>query len=821
MPSQLTRVVFRSIIANRPLVYRGCIYRAPRLQIPPPNAFPSLAPATQRRTFFNMLKTQRKAKAKELHPGFETMSETVHFQRTGERLPETADVLKAFNAFFSQKQTKFEDFYIEVAIGVFVFLEKHPRDGGEPWLSTEDVRRALASLQYQPETGGKPHLQFARILIARLMPREEKIQENMRKSESPAPSAFGQFETSDLPLFIKLLCIYGAAAEARSVAERVYGGSNIDTRSPIERQVITLAWENVLRGFVVQDHSEELKKTVDMMRELDIPFTLTMQAILVDYFSAQKDSEQAKHWYLEPAVNTVDFTTAKPQGKTYAAILTLCASSGDTQFGQQIMVDMLKERPGKDAWDAIFLWSAGIGKGVDEVDRMMSVMVRRNDEARQKNPEIQEILRPDIRTINKLVAFSMSKNDPYSAERYITLGNKWAIVPNAETFTLQMQYRLSVKDIDGARAAYFGLQGEPQRANEQSTDVINKLVQAMCASNNHYHFDDIMAVVDDMHENKVLFDPSTVATLCILHLQRGEQIDAIDLVQVHAHRYSPQQRLVISTRLVDFMLDRRNSTADAWDAYSMIRQLFPETPRDVREKMMTEFFQRRRSDMACHVFFHIRNHGTDYVTATQDTYAAAFAGFGAAADEESLELIHNQLKLDLNTELNTKIRNALMIAYTGVGNPTKALEFWYEIAASQEGPSYNSIAIAFRALEFMPWGDEHAKRIWNKLKQMDIDIDKQIFTAYMCSLAGNSFHDEACKLVENVEQEYRFKPDIYILSNWFNATRNLEDQENVEAWIREYYPEVWVKLTELGHVVAEDEYGVSYKQFKIDRQLDP
>jgi hypothetical protein len=103
-----------------------------------------------------------------------------------------------------------------------------------------------------------------------------------------------------------------------------------------------------------------------------------------------------------------------------------------------------------------------------------------------------------------------------------------------------------------------------------------------------------------------------------------------------------------------------------------------------------------------------------------------------------------------------------MLAYATTGNNKKALEIWAEIGSSKEGPTYNSIAIAFRSCEGMPFGDEHAKSIWRRLKEMDIDIDKTLFTAYLAAIARNHLHDEALTLVESAEKEHGFTPDLYM-----------------------------------------------------------
>jgi len=416
-----------------------------------------------------------------------------------------------------------------------------------------------------------------------------------------------------------------------------------------------------------------------------------------------------------------------------------------------------------------------------------------------------------------LVELCMSKNDPYSAERYIVLGEKRGIVPNERTFSLQMQYRISVGDIDGARVAYFNLQGSFSGATE-SVAVINQLIQVLCASKQH-HFDDLMAMVDDLHERKADFAPETVAALTLLHLRRGEIHDAMDLLHLHSVQYSSVQRKIIQKALLSFILDGETSTADAWDGYQILRNVFQETPRDDRIPIMNEFFARNRSDMACHVFFHMRNHVIEAIAANRDVYASAFTGFARCADAESLELAHNQLKIDLNVNMDTKLRNSLMLAYAATGENKKALQFWREICESKEGPSYNSIAIAFRTCEGIHLGAEHAKSIWKRLKEQDVEIDKTIWVAYMCAIARNHHHDEAQALIETVEEEYGFAPDLQILGNWFNMTANSEKQVHVEAWIKQRYPKVWEEMEALGHWVTMDGFG--YRQYNINRDLDP
>ncbi|KAF2730772.1 hypothetical protein EJ04DRAFT_444386 [Polyplosphaeria fusca] len=808
MPSHLTRVVFRTMIANKPLLYRGCLLRPPRPRILPQHGLRAFS-HSHRRPFLNFLKLRRKIKDPELPAGLDKLGELSQMQRMSARLPPPSEVATAFKLLFANKSLRVEEFHVRLAANALTYLQHNPRQDSHPWLSPTDLRQAMERLAEPADGGGKTHLDFATML-------HDEQARTSRVGDSASSDAV-PLQKDDLIPFIRALCLYGATTQARAMARKVFVGPVEPSAYDDNERQLTTVWRAILRGFVREDNIDELDRTFDMLRASSVPFDLLMQHTLVVHAARQNDLQRAKHWYSQPVFRIRKPTRRDtPLGGTHAALLRLCALNGDLSFGQDVVTNLLQKDPKKEAWDAVFLWSAAIGKGVDEVDRMMNVMVRRNDEARKADPA-HRLIRPDTGTINDLVEFSMSKQDSYSAERYITLGSKRGILPNARTYTLQMHYRLSVNDIDGARAAYFGLQGE-KLEDDQSIEGVNKLVRAMCASRQQ-SFDDVMAIVDDLHEQKVRLEPETVATLCLLHLQRGEMHDAIDIIQIHAHKFTPQQRALIRERLEQFIVEPQNTTRDVWDTYKILRNLFPETTRPARIKIMNAFFARKRPDMACHVFFHMRNNTHPSLEATKDVYVAAFTGFARNSDAQSLELAHNQLKLDMNVEPDTQIRNALMLAYAATGNNARALELWSEIAGSKEGPTYNSIAIAFRSCEGMPFGDQHAKPIWKRLKEMDIDIDKLIFTAYLGALARNQLDDEVIAMLETVEDEYGFAPDLDMLGNWFNATTNSDRQKNVEAWIKRHYPTVWVDLEGLGHTVTMDGFG--YRLYNINRDLDP
>ncbi|KAL1595298.1 hypothetical protein SLS60_009988 [Paraconiothyrium brasiliense] len=756
-----------------------------------------------------MFKSPRKIKPAEVPAGFEVLGSLIEAQRDGLRLPSPSAVAEAVSAFFLQNKPDLEDFHVRNVLNALRYLLENPKEDGQPWIPFKSLNKMMIKLtKHQPETGGIPHRTLAKLLDAEIAKVIEKEVENAKKDLK----TLTVYEAIQLPKLVRVLCTYGASEEARALVHKIYGTPS-DERTEREVLVVRNIWKTVAAGFAKEGNTPELLKTTQMMQDGSAIFTSEVQGVLVKYFAERKDLEQAKYWYAQAIPEKDD---GRGLRDALGPLLTACALSGDTAFGQKVVASLLKTMPDKETWDAIFLWSAAIGKGADEIDRMMNVMIRRNGEERQQKPELP-VIQPDIITINLLVEFSMSKQDSYSAERFVVLGEKRGIYPDEKTYTMQMRYRLSINDLDGARAAYYGLQGQISEDSE-CVEAINGLIQALCKLQQH-HFDDIMAIVDDLHEKNARLTPETVATLCVLHLQRGEPHDAGDLLNMHAHHFSPAQRVVIRKGLASFIQDGQTSTTDAWDAYQMLRHAFPETPRSDRIPLMKEFFARKRSDMACHVFFHMRNSVEENIAADKEVYVVAFTGFARNRDAESLELASNQLKIDLNVEMDTQLRNALMLAYAATGNNKRAMAMWAEIGTSKEGPTYNSIAIAFRACEGTHYGERHARSIWQRLKEMDVEIDKQIFTAYVSAIARNHLHDEALALIEAAEEEYGFTPDFYILGNWFQCTANIDRQEKVEEWIKARYPAVWAQLEALGSYRTMDGFG--YRQFHFNRDLDP
>jgi hypothetical protein len=388
-----------------------------------------------------------------------------------------------------------------------------------------------------------------------------------------------------------------------------------------------------------------------------------------------------------------------------------------------------------------------VGKGVEDVERMMEVMARRNPDTR-----------PDIITINGLVDLAISQNDPYLAERYIALGLKSGIHPNAQTFILQMNYRINAGDLTGAQSAYEALQSE-EILESEDLPVINHYLRALCASRTK-NYDRIMAILQDLDSRHAKLEADTVSAVAMLHMHRDEIQDVYDILQTNCYHYTLPERARIRDVFVTFVLDRSISNARAWDGYQVLRQIFDETDVALRTQLMEEFFDRGRSDMACYVFGHMRQHPLPSHRPVLNTYISVLLGIAKTADKESLDMIHNMLKLDSSVEPNTKLYNALMLAYASTGDGDRALDFWDDVTNSSEGPSYRSLEIVMRACQVTPFGDFKATEIWGMIKRMEIEVTKAVWDSYVGALAGRGKLEEAQGIVENGDGEFGLRPDF-------------------------------------------------------------
>ena len=819
MRYQLTTRVFRQLTNNalysdvRPMLH--CCRRSRTL----PHAV--VVPVAPRRSLFGYSpSTPKKTKLATIDPGYKVLVDLNSHLSMGVRTPSTEDVIRAFSAFVQYRYNEnipLQEPQITNIMGAFRYLEQNNADIEWFGLAKKDLRMAINLLSLQPyNEGNTVRLQLAKALY------EELERRRLLDNESEEGTEVSVVKSSTLARhlcpYLDILSACSQAVEARALVEK-----HFDSQL---RPLAYRPWILVINGFLRQDEEDEVLKTINTMRSYRMPFNEWVHQSIVCYYAEKRDLHSMKRWY-----KTALDDGGVPLPKATEDVLNACIREKEYEWGDSVFRSIFeRQTPTNFGWRIIFRWSAAKGKGVDEIERMMNVMLRRNEDLPDKDHVV-----PDITMINGLVELAMSRDDPYTAERYVALGEKWKIEPDVQTLLLQLEYRLQAGDLDGAKASYHRLRAE-DTSNGLDVPLINKLIVALCEKKEPYTA--IMWFVDELSERRATLELPTIAALCQLHFQHDEPDRIGPMLSTHIHRYSVLQRESIRDVFVKFILDRRNSDYQAWEAYTVLSDTFPEVPISIRTELMTEFFSRGRNDSGIHIFLHMRQHQNPSFRATVDTYTRCFEGIvRAGAKSESLYLVHNMLKVDSEIEPNTRLSNGLMLAYTACGRPGRALEFWNDIAHSREGPNYSSIQLALQACETAPFGKGSARDIWARLRRFGIQVTRQIYAAYVGALSAQCAFTECVELIEKAESETGHKPDSLMIGTFYNAAPGQARKDQVEKWAKQAYPDVWQELLAIGTTVVLDRFemneadveegmdedflaSISVSEFKIDRSVE-
>ena len=813
----------------------------------------------QTRSFLNFnffQRNERVEKEADMDPGLEKMMELAKRERMRARMPPAEDVDKALRDFFrskSKRKSPITDNQAQLALqSLRYLLSELARGKVEQVQQVQEqpnanemkevhqvtlMRFGLVALEWLPSEVTRSHVELATLLYdtwailghsvggmskalincVRVLTQQGETRgaERLVLQFEEALQKIDQSPDSDTTQFNAELEIPVMEHDIAEEEQREPLATTVVPRSL--RTELSVAWTLIVEGFARERNDVELHRVLLAIRNRDIrPVLMGVVALtMAEYRIKRDDIVGAREWWQQHRSLSSKYgpSTRAKAASALKAMLMWCLDHDQLGTGHEIVKDLMSQNPRKEIWDVVFVWAAGTGKGVDEINRMMSVMEKYN-ESITKEHEWRVV---DIETINALVEFAVKRKDPYMAERFITLGQSRNIEPNARTYVLQMEYRLSVDDVDGALIAYKSLQSMDTSSNED-LPVVNRLIVALCKTQRH-DFDTIMNVTADLSDRRATFSAETVAALALLHLNRDEHHDVLDLLNTHAYHYSTSGRELLRDTFLTTALDPKAPTARAWNSYLLIHDFFDETPRPQRTELMEAFMARERADMGVRIFQQMRQHSRPDTIPTIDTYVAAFLGLAKIRDLDALDIVHNQLKLDYNVVATTYCYNALMLGYIACGDAEVGLRFWNNIVASKEGPSYNSIHIALRACEKTAFGDLKAREIWSLLRRRNVDLDHNLWCSYLASLCGNGNVDQSLNAAEEAEEKGEVVVDEFLIGSLCDATpKYSEKQAMIEEWATDRYPDVWKKLVE---VVGFEELPTGVRKFKVDRRVSP
>ncbi|RKF61513.1 Complex I intermediate-associated protein 84, mitochondrial [Erysiphe neolycopersici] len=802
MHSQLTCNVFRRLLTGEGLKFhcstsagsftRRC-NRQSNIQI--------FRKCTRRSIFGFAKNVAQQPRDPSISPGLPKMIELSHMYKIGARPPLAAELKKSWCVFFEYKVKNKEivnRLQAAHALRTFEHLKNLNSIDSSERLSLPEISLASNALRRMPNDKTDHHYHLAKALYNEIRERET---DPVKKRQA-------------LQYYIEILSLTGNTTEARELLQadiiKLKEASALE-QDEFTHDIMDKLWLLVLKGYARENNETELLQTLDIAKENCMVYHPVVHRIMTTFFAKKDDILQTKHWYHKPIIARGN-SGPYPRPQTLAVVLQFCLRNNELDWCKYVFKEALSLNPSKGTWDVVFLWAAGaLGKGVEDVERMIGVMIRRNPD--------NEIFRPNIHTINGLVKLAMSKNDPYLAERYLTLGLKYGIKPNARTLILQLNYRCDAKDLRGARAAYEALQAE-EVIDDEDLPPINKYIRTIC-DNSEPDFDLILALINDLDERGKRLEASTVTALSNVYLHRGDIDGLVNILQTNIYHYTLSERGLIRDAFVKFCCNRYNSTLKAWDAYNILRQFFNETAVEQRTQIMNSFFERRRCDMACHTFGHMRQSTIKDRKPRLETYVSCLEGIAKLANREYLDIVHNMLKLDHDIEPNTTLYNALMLAYTSICEGGRALSFWNDITSRYEGPNYKSLEIFFWACQESNEGSVEARKIYEKMNKMGVELTAPVLAEYMGSLAKDACWSEVKELIQVVEQEHGLKPDVMMLGTVYNCLPGDEAKAVMEAWSIEHYLEIWNELRKFGRrIVRHKQFPeVRMRQFYLKREF--
>lgn len=706
MRSQLTRSVFRHLLSNEPLSFNcphATTARRGRLRQIPVSHNASFA----RRSIFGFANkpTAQVRRRSDITPGLAEIAELNKALYLNRRPATPAEVADALCTFINSKKkhhaTTTELEWRQIA-GAFSYLCDNRGEGGTIYLDRDDLCTMLQCL-------AKVHGDGSEV--------QSKLLDAVWRETSPLlpPASI----TSEVVAYCKAVSRLGRTEEGALLLNDL----GPETAREVNHTYTSL-WKILAVGYLAEDNEAGLHNALEHLNNDN----KLSKLLPLKLYAKRNDVEATKRCFTELTSNLDSSLSAE----AFQIVLDFSGRNGEQEwcnavFGQ--LIDSWTPRLSKGHWDVLILWAArNMGKSVEDLEHMMSVV----DGLKHSG----EPIKLDIKTINLLVDHATKKQDPYLAERYIALGLKRGIHPDAKTWMLQLEYRTAIGDLSGAYQAYNSLQSEEILEGEDAP-ILNTYLRALCQSVGPT-IDRVTLIVTNFAERNLHLEIDSVIEVAKVYIANARFDDVVIMLQAHISEFDSPQRARAIPVFVQHILDPKTTAENAWSSYNILRSFFSEVDLPTRTTLMASFFERKRSDMAVHIFGHCRAHDLANYRPNIDTYITALEGIADCVESEQLRVLHNMLKLDVNIEPSTRLNNALMLAYTAVARPERAFQFWDDITNSEEGPTYESLEIVFWTCGKRTGGDEDADKIWTQLHKLEVDITKRVYAQYLGCLAGNA-----------------------------------------------------------------------------------
>lgn len=537
-----------------------------------------------------------------------------------------------------------------------------------------------------------------------------------------------------LVAYINLLASNGRPEEAAHLLDKFWRRARRWVPSP---------WLAIMKGYAMKNDRRQLRRIIEELETRGKSFDPASHEELTKLLIEQDLWEAAKAIYECPISGGQDATLAAKKEVVRCAVL-----KSDVAWATPVF-ESLSQHPFSETVDVSLLWGAAHGKGPSEISEEIKSRI-------EEDPELESSLA--VSCVNNLIQYANMIEDPQLGAGFAALAPRWGLEPDMQTHLLMLESRVMARD---ARRTLESM----RHLNEfgamafQNVPLVNKLIRMLCAlGQDDYMFDQVSSYMDPVFESNVRLEPDTIAALTRMLLLRHDIEAASELLRPRLGSFEMEGRARVRKVLVEFIRDDAQEVGLVWEAYGLLQIAFPETAVSDRTDIMTSFFKRGRSDLACLVFGHMRQAEEPAKRPKPDTYAKCFQGIARAGDAQNLELVHNMLKLDVEVDLNTRILNGLMLAHAACDLPEKGMEIFRDILQSDEGPSPYTIAIFFKVCEKHHNGTLEAMKMMKKLKSLEMSAYRRLYTAYIETLGAQGEFDFGTEAINAMQRETGYAP---------------------------------------------------------------
>ncbi|CAG7933295.1 unnamed protein product [Penicillium olsonii] len=780
MQSNLTRPVFRAIINNEPLRFSRCQRTRLMRTITPMRirpAMPSLS-YTSRRNLFSFTMGQdpdRRPSTLPSEKGLQPMADLLRSLKDRSRAPPSYLLAKAFQTFFTTRLETpgvITHFHARTLIVTWKHLRALQNDLDEQdWQNVFSIENLEKILQVLSECECVPQARETVVRLARFAYQELNLDHGFGPNKISRPA---------LSLYINILAMNGNPEDARHTVLKFWSSMSRSRPSP---------WLTVLKGFAMNNDLRQVRNIVEEWGIHGNSFDQKSHREIIEFLIEHDQPNAVQLVYACPITGGV-----QPSLDTKKAVIEYFVLKSHEHAATEIF-NSIQNAPSGDVVGITLLWEAAMGSNASDLAQKL-------DSWTLSTPALKDAITIDV--VNTLVRYANAKQNPQLASEFMSLVGQWGLTPDHQTHMLLLESHIQAGDVEQT-LRLLETNVNPASLAGGSLPLANKLITMLCRSEEKDDlFHQISSLLDPLFEDNVRLEPETVAALTHMLLYRND-LDAVsELLRPRLGTYEDDQKAPVRDAVTSFILDMSQSDTDTWNAYEFLRIAFPYTGVAIRTKIMTAFFERQRSDLAVLVFGHMRQSDDFGRRPKPDTYARCFQGLARTADATNLELVHNMLKLDIEVDLTTRILNGLMMAYAACEMPDKSMAIFRQILQSSEGPSSKTITIFFKACAKHHNGAQEAMKLMSKVKKLEIDVDRALYSAYMEALAAQCEFELASDAINKMQAEIGLPPTSNTIGLFYNAIPYQYWKDEVEKWAREKYPEHWQHLLTMNRTEHEE-----------------